>query len=154
MVMQLKDRLAAGDIVVDGGNSYFKDDVRRAKSLREKEIKYMDAGTSGGTWGLERGYCLMVGGDEQSFRHLEPIFSTLAPGVGSVIATPRATPGATPGKPKDETGQQKNTVDKGYLYCGPVGSGHFVKMVHNGIEYGLMQAFAEGFNIFERRRLR
>jgi 6-phosphogluconate dehydrogenase len=134
-VKDLAARLAAGDIIIDGGNSYFKDDVRRAKWLREKKINYIDVGTSGGVWGLERGYCMMIGGPEETFHHLDPIFKTLAPGRGNITRTP--------GREKI-----KGTVEEGYLYCGPSGSGHFVKMVHNGIEYGLMQAYAEGFDIF------
>ena len=131
-VAQLMEK---GDIIIDGGNSYFKDDVRRAKSLRESGIQYVDVGTSGGVWGLERGYCMMIGGSEDAVKHLDPIFSTLAPGRGDV---PR-----TPGREK-----MGGTAENGYLYCGPNGAGHFVKMVHNGIEYGLMQAYAEGFDIF------
>jgi len=133
-VRGLAERLEPGDIIIDGGNSYYKDDVRRASTLKGKGIQYLDVGTSGGVWGVERGYCLMVGGEEKAFRHLEPVFRTLAPGRGEI---PR-----TPGR------EQKNsTAEEGYLYCGPSGAGHFVKMVHNGIEYGLMQAYAEGFDI-------
>lgn len=134
-VVDLATRLAPGDIMIDGGNSYFKDDVRRSQSLLEKGINYVDVGTSGGVWGLERGYCMMIGGPEETVRHLDPIFKTLAPGRGDI---PR-----TPGREKIS-----GTVEDGYLYCGPSGAGHFVKMVHNGIEYGLMQAYAEGFDIF------
>ncbi len=134
-VVELAARLTSGDIIIDGGNSYFKDDVRRSHSLKEKGINYVDVGTSGGVWGLERGYCMMIGGPEETVRHLDPIFKTLAPGRGDI---PR-----TPGR-ENLTG----TVEDGYLYCGPSGAGHFVKMVHNGIEYGLMQAYAEGFDIF------
>jgi 6-phosphogluconate dehydrogenase len=134
-VLQLNDRLEKGDTLVDGGNSFFKDDVRRSKILEAKGIQYMDVGTSGGVWGVERGYCLMIGGKEQAFRQLEPVFSTLAPGAGAVAKTPGR--------------KNVSTADKGYLYCGPVGAGHFVKMVHNGIEYGLMQAFAEGYDILK-----
>ncbi len=133
-VMELASRMASGDIIIDGGNSYFKDDVRRAKALKEKGIRYLDVGTSGGVWGVERGYCMMVGGDEQAVRHLDPIFKTLAPGRGDI---PR-----TPGR-----GGSGGSAEEGYLLCGPAGAGHFVKMVHNGIEYGLMQAYAEGFDI-------
>jgi 6-phosphogluconate dehydrogenase len=128
--------LEPGDIVIDGGNSFFKDDVRRAKQLEGRGIRFMDAGTSGGIWGLERGYCLMVGGPRDAYERMEPVFATLAPGLGD---TPR-TPGRS-GEPAPE--------EKGYLHCGPSGSGHFVKMVHNGIEYGAMQAYAEGFEILE-----
>jgi 6-phosphogluconate dehydrogenase len=134
-VTGLAERLAAGDIIIDGGNSYFKDDVRRAHLLSEKGINYMDVGTSGGVWGLERGYCMMIGGPEETFRHLDPIFKTLAPGRGNITRTPG----------RENT---SGTVEAGYLYCGPSGAGHFVKMIHNGIEYGLMQAYAEGFDIF------
>jgi 6-phosphogluconate dehydrogenase len=132
------DKLAAvfeqGDILIDGGNSYFKDDVRRAEALKAKGIHYADAGTSGGVWGLERGYCLMVGAEPDIFSHIEPLLKTLAPGVGSVPPTRGRT-------------LEGKTAHEGYLHCGPVGSGHFVKMVHNGIEYGLMQAYGEGFDI-------
>jgi 6-phosphogluconate dehydrogenase len=124
----------SGDIIIDGGNSNFKDDARRAKTLAASGIRYMDAGTSGGVWGLERGYCLMVGGEKSAFDHLEPIFKTLAPGRGEIERTPGR---------ENTTG----TAEDGYLYCGPPGAGHFVKMIHNGIEYGMMQAFAEGFDI-------
>lgn len=133
-VMAVTQRMEAGDILIDGGNSYFKDDVRRATLLKEKGIHYVDVGTSGGIWGVERGYCLMIGGEEKAVRHLAPIFKTLAPGRGEI---PR-----TPGR-EHRTG----TAEEGYLHCGPPGAGHFVKMVHNGIEYGLMQAYAEGFDI-------
>ena len=131
----LAARMGAGDIIIDGGNSYFKDDARRSHALREKGINYVDVGTSGGVWGLERGYCMMIGGPDEAVRHLDPIFKTLAPGCGNIERTP--------GRDK-----LSGTVEDGYLYCGPSGAGHFVKMVHNGIEYGLMQAYAEGFDIF------
>jgi 6-phosphogluconate dehydrogenase len=134
-VNDLAARMNSGDIIIDGGNSYFKDDARRAGELREKKINYMDVGTSGGVWGLERGYCMMIGGPEETARHLDPIFKTLAPGRGDIARTP--------GREKIE-----GTAEDGYVYCGPSGAGHFVKMVHNGIEYGLMQAYAEGFDIF------
>src|SRR3989454_1961038 len=134
-VTDLSDRLETDDIIIDGGNSYFKDDVRRAHMLRKKKINYVDVGTSGGVWGLERGYCMMIGGPEETARHLDPIFKTLAPGRGNIARTPG----------RENT---SGTVEDGYVYCGPSGAGHFVKMVHNGIEYGLMQAFAEGFDIF------
>jgi len=126
--------LTAGDIVIDGGNSFYRDDVRRGADLMKRKIHYVDVGTSGGVAGLERGYCLMIGGDPEPVRHLEPVFATLAPGVA---AAPR-----TPGR-KQPVGQ----AEQGYLHCGPQGAGHFVKMVHNGIEYGLMAAYAEGLNI-------
>jgi 6-phosphogluconate dehydrogenase len=133
-VQALAQRMQAGDVIIDGGNSYFKDDVRRSKQLKEKGIHYVDVGTSGGVWGLERGYCMMIGGPKEVIQQLDPIFKTLAPGRGNI---PR-----TPGR------EQSGTSEEGYVYCGPSGAGHFVKMVHNGIEYGLMQAYAEGFDIF------
>ncbi len=135
-VAELGEVLEAGDTVIDGGNSMFKDDVRRAKTLAAKQIHYVDAGTSGGVYGLERGYCMMVGGDPETIKRLDPIFKTLAPGRGTVERTPGR---------KDDVG----TAEQGYLHCGPVGAGHFVKMVHNGIEYGIMQAIAEGFDIMK-----
>jgi len=131
--LALRDRLSAGDVVVDGGNTFFKDDVRRARLLAERGIRHLDAGTSGGVFGLERGYCLMVGGDREAFDRLEPIFRTLAPGRAAAPPTPGRSPGGN--------------AEDGYLYCGPHGAGHFVKMVHNGIEYGLMAAYAEGFDV-------
>jgi 6-phosphogluconate dehydrogenase len=133
-VMALAEQMAAGDIIIDGGNSYFKDDVRRANALKERGIHYLDVGTSGGVWGLERGYCLMIGGEEHIVKHLDPIFKTLAPGRGTIPRTPG----------REQVG---GTAEEGYLYCGPNGAGHFVKMIHNGIEYGVMQAYAEGFDI-------
>ena len=133
-VQQLGKLLPAGSAIIDGGNSFFKDDVRRSQALVEKQITYLDVGTSGGVWGVERGYCLMIGGDTEAFKRFEPIFAALAPGIGEV--------GRTPGRPADQ-----GTAEKGYLHCGPSGAGHFVKMIHNGIEYGLMQAYAEGFDI-------
>lgn len=135
-VEALGERLAAGDAIVDGGNSYFKDDVRRAAALATRGIAYLDAGTSGGVWGLERGYCLMIGGPQDAYARLEPIFRTLAPGRGSVPPSPGRE-------------HRPGTAEEGFLHCGPVGAGHFVKMVHNGIEYGLMQAYAEGFDILK-----
>src|SRR5947207_351539 len=131
----LARRMQLGDIIIDGGNSYFKDDVRRSNQLKDKGIHYVDVGTSGGVWGLERGYCMMIGGPKEVVRQLDPIFKTLAPGRGDM---PR-----TPGREK-----LAGTAEDGYIYCGPSGAGHFVKMVHNGIEYGIMQAYAEGFDIF------
>jgi 6-phosphogluconate dehydrogenase len=131
---ELLPRLAARDAVVDGGNSYYRDDIDRARRLATRGLHYVDCGTSGGVWGLERGYCLMIGGEAEVVRRLDPVFATLAPGVGSIARTPRA----------DERG---GTAERGYLHCGPPGAGHFVKMVHNGIEYGLMAAYAEGFNV-------
>src|ERR1700716_2302294 len=127
--------LEADDIAIDGGNSYYHDDIRRAAEVGPMGIHYVDVGTSGGIWGLQRGYCMMIGGDEAIVKHLDPIFASLAPGLGD-------TP-PTPGREVAEGG----TAEQGYLYCGPSGAGHFVKMVHNGIEYGLMQAYAEGFDI-------
>ena len=135
-VHELGDLLQAGDMVIDGGNSMFKDDVRRATTLRAKGIHYVDVGTSGGIWGIDRGYCMMIGGAAEAVAHLTPIFQTLAPGRGDIERTP--------GREK-VTG---STAEEGYIHCGPAGAGHFVKMVHNGIEYGLMQAYAEGFDIF------
>jgi 6-phosphogluconate dehydrogenase len=126
--------LSPGDIIVDGGNSHYRDDVDRAKRLKDQGLHYVDCGTSGGVWGLERGYCLMIGGEPDVVRHLDPIFKTLAPGIGSIARTSDDEP---------PTG----TAEHGYLHCGPNGAGHFVKMVHNGIEYGLMAAYAEGFNV-------
>jgi len=134
MIADLLPHLEAEDILIDGGNSYYVDDIRRAKELAAKRIAYVDVGTSGGVWGLERGYCMMIGGPKQVIQHLDPIFSTLAPGAGEV---PR-----TPGRENLD-----GTAEQGYLHCGPSGAGHFVKMVHNGIEYGLMAAYAEGFGI-------
>ena len=133
-IADLLRHLEAGDILIDGGNSYYVDDIRRAKELAAKRIHYVDVGTSGGVWGLERGYCMMLGGEAEVVRHLDPIFSTLAPGAGNV---PR-----TPGREKLD-----GTAEQGYLHCGPNGAGHFVKMVHNGIEYGVMAAYAEGLGV-------
>ncbi|HEX5084871.1 MAG TPA: decarboxylating 6-phosphogluconate dehydrogenase [Blastocatellia bacterium] len=133
-VEELARSMSAGDVIIDGGNSNFKDDVRRAKSLITKGIHYVDVGTSGGIWGAERGYCLMIGGEKEVFERLAPIFKTLAPGRGEIERTP--------GRENIES-----DAEQGYLRCGPAGSGHFVKMIHNGIEYGLMQAYAEGFDI-------
>jgi 6-phosphogluconate dehydrogenase len=133
----LVPRLTRGDTVIDGGNSYHRDDIRRAAELEPRGLHYVDVGTSGGVWGLERGYCLMIGGEEAIVRRLDPIFAALAPGIGDI---PR-----TPGREK-----APGTAEHGYLHCGPSGAGHFVKMVHNGIEYGVMAALAEGFNILRR----
>jgi 6-phosphogluconate dehydrogenase len=134
-VHALAAKFETGDTIIDGGNSYFKDDVRRSQDLKRKGIHYVDVGTSGGVWGLERGYCMMLGGSKEAVQRLDPIFRTLAPGIGTIPRTP---------------GREKlgGTAELGYLYCGPSGAGHFVKMVHNGIEYGLMQAYAEGLDIF------
>lgn len=133
-VREMMIRLAVGDVLIDGGNSYYQDDVRRAEELRERGIAYLDVGTSGGIAGLERGYCMMIGGERDAFERLDPIFATLAPGPGSIARTP--------GREARDA-----RVERGYLYCGPAGAGHFVKMIHNGIEYGVMQAIAEGFDI-------
>jgi 6-phosphogluconate dehydrogenase len=135
-VQKLAQYLQEGDAIIDGGNSYFKDDVRRATQLKGKGIHYIDVGTSGGVWGIERGYCMMIGGPKEAVQRLDPIFKTLAPGRGEIPRTP---------------GREKlgGTAEEGYIHCGPSGAGHFVKMVHNGIEYGLMQAYAEGFDIFK-----
>jgi 6-phosphogluconate dehydrogenase len=133
-VERLGGLLEADDIIIDGGNSYYKDDIRRAKKLIEKRIRYVDCGTSGGVWGIERGYCMMIGGAKEAVEYLDPIFAALAPGPGDI---PR-----TPGREKRDP-----RAERGYIHAGPCGAGHFVKMVHNGIEYGLMQAYAEGFDI-------
>lgn len=130
----LAARLSADDVIVDGGNSHYHDDIRRAHTLRARGLHYLDVGTSGGVWGLERGYCLMIGGDAAAVARLDPLFASLAPGEGSLPRTPGRT-----GEPA--------TAERGYLHCGPAGAGHFVKMVHNGIEYGLMAAYAEGLNV-------
>ena len=137
-VATLGGLLAPDDILIDGGNSNFKDDVRRAKDLAAKGVRYMDVGTSGGVWGLERGYCLMIGGERAAFEFLDPIFAALAPGAGDIPRT-------------EDRGDRDPRVEQGYLYAGPPGAGHFVKMIHNGIEYGMMQAFAEGFDILQSR---
>ena len=128
--------LDKGDILIDGGNSYYVDDIRRAKELASKGIHYVDVGTSGGVWGLERGYCMMIGGEKEVVEHLDPIFATLAPGLGNIPRTP---------------GREKlgGTAEQGYLHCGANGAGHFVKMVHNGIEYGIMAAYAEGLGVLK-----
>jgi 6-phosphogluconate dehydrogenase len=132
----LAARMQQGDIIIDGGNSHYIDDIRRANELKPKGIHYVDAGTSGGVWGSERGYCLMIGGEQDVVQHLDPIFATLSPGIGTASRTPG----------RDKTG---GTAEHGYLHCGPSGAGHFVKMVHNGIEYGIMAAYAEGLNILQ-----
>jgi len=133
-VAELGSHFEAGDIIIDGGNSFYKDDIRRAKELAQKGIRYVDVGTSGGVWGLERGYCMMIGGEKDAVDHLDPIFKTLAPGIGTIDHTP--------GREKYDP-----RAEQGYIHAGPVGAGHFVKMIHNGIEYGMMQAYAEGFDI-------
>ena len=137
MVEQLVPLLEPGDIIIDGGNSYYVDDLRRAKTVGESKLKWVDVGTSGGVFGLERGYCLMIGGETETVEHLDPIFKTLAPGKGSIDRTPGRDKAAA------------TTAEEGYLHCGPPGAGHFVKMVHNGIEYGIMAAYAEGLNILK-----
>src|SRR6185437_5340566 len=135
-IADLVAHLEKGDILIDGGNSYYVDDIRRARELAPKGIHYVDVGTSGGIWGLERGYCMMIGGEKEVVQRLDPIFAALAPGIGNVARTP---------------GREKlgGTAEQGYLYCGPSGAGHFVKMIHNGIEYGLMAAYAEGMSILK-----
>ena len=143
-VQALLSTMKGGDTIIDGGNSYFKDDVRRSKLCAAKGVHYVDVGTSGGVWGLERGYCMMIGGPKEAVQRLDPIFKTLAPGRGDI---PR-----TPGREKmggKNAGTAAVTAEEGYIHCGPSGAGHFVKMVHNGIEYGIMQAYAEGFDIFK-----
>ena len=129
----------AGDIIIDGGNSFYKDDIRRAKMLAEKGVHYVDVGTSGGVWGLERGYCMMIGAPDEVFATLDPIFDTLAPGLGTISRTPD----------REGKAEVDPRAEKGYIHAGPPGAGHFVKMVHNGIEYGLMQAYAEGFDVLK-----
>jgi 6-phosphogluconate dehydrogenase len=136
IIAEIVPFLEAGDILIDGGNSYYIDDIRRAKDLAPKGIHYVDVGTSGGVWGLERGYCMMIGGPDAAVRHLDPIFNTIAPGIGDI---PRTVG-------REKTG---GTAEQGYLHCGPSGGGHFVKMVHNGIEYGIMAAYAEGLNVLK-----
>ena len=137
-IEELGGLLEKGDTIIDGGNSFYKDDIRRAKGLEAKGIHYVDVGTSGGVWGLDRGYCMMIGGPAQTVEHLDPIFAALAPGMGTVERTSER-------KGRDARPEQ------GYMYCGPAGSGHFVKMVHNGIEYGMMQAYAEGFDVLKSK---
>jgi 6-phosphogluconate dehydrogenase len=137
-IAQLAGMMGKGDIIIDGGNTYYKDDVRRGKELAAKGLRYLDVGTSGGVWGLERGYCLMIGGDTDAVTHLDPIFKALAPGIGSIERT---------GGREDHD----QRAEHGYIHAGPVGAGHFVKMIHNGIEYGMMQAMAEGFDILKGR---
>ncbi len=136
-VAELGRLLEPGDTIIDGGNAFFQDDVRRAREMKAKGIHYLDCGTSGGVWGLERGYCLMIGGDKEAVERLDPIFAALSPGDGTIPKTPRRE-------------ARDPRVERGYLHCGPSGAGHFVKMVHNGIEYGLMQAYAEGFEILRK----
>jgi 6-phosphogluconate dehydrogenase len=137
-IAELSGLLSKGDIIIDGGNTYYKDDVRRGRELAAKGLRYLDVGTSGGVWGLERGYCLMIGGDKAAVDHLDPIFKALAPGIGSIERTGNRE-------------QHDQRAEQGYIHAGPVGAGHFVKMIHNGIEYGMMQAMAEGFDILKGR---
>jgi 6-phosphogluconate dehydrogenase len=134
----LSELLEPGDVIIDGGNSFYKDDIRRAEALKQQQLHYVDVGTSGGVWGLERGYCMMIGGDAEVVQRLDPLFNTLAPGYGSVERT------------KDRNAAD-DRAERGYIHAGPAGSGHFVKMIHNGIEYGMMQAFAEGFDILKMK---
>ena len=136
-IAQLGQLLAPGDTVIDGGNTFYKDDIRRARALAGKKIDYVDCGTSGGVWGLKRGYCMMIGGPKEAVDHVDPIFATLAPGIGDIPRTPGHKEGSR--------------AEQGYIHAGPSGAGHFVKMVHNGIEYGLMQAYAEGFDILRNK---
>jgi 6-phosphogluconate dehydrogenase len=137
-VESLSTLLEAGDTIIDGGNSFYKDDIRRAKKLAEKGIRYVDCGTSGGVWGIERGYCMMIGGPKEAVAYLDPVFSALAPGLGEIPLTPDREKG-------------DSRAERGYIHAGPSGAGHFVKMVHNGIEYGMMQAYAEGFDILRNK---
>jgi len=142
-ISDLMPLLKKDDIIIDGGNSFYGDDIRRAKELSAKGINYVDVGTSGGVWGLERGYCLMIGGETKVVEHLDPIFAALAPGRGDIPATPG----------RENIENKKSTAEQGYLHCGPNGAGHFVKMVHNGIEYGLMAAYAEGMGILKKANI-
>ncbi len=138
-ITAISEHASAGDVIIDGGNSFYKDDIRRSKALAERDIHYVDVGTSGGVWGLERGYCMMIGGDDATVTMLDPIFAALAPGLGSITRTPG----------RDTADQADERAEQGYIHAGPAGAGHFVKMIHNGIEYGLMQAYAEGFDILK-----
>ena len=147
MIAELAPRLAPGDILIDGGNSYYIDDIRRGQELATKGIHDVDVGTSGGVFGLKRGYCQMIGGEKEIVAHLDPIFRTLAPGRGDIERTPGREAAAQPLGTAEASEDASSTAENGYLHCGPAGAGHFVKMVHNGIEYGLMAAYAEGLNI-------
>ena len=140
MIDDLAGRLQPGDIIIDGGNSFYQDDITRARKLRDKGLHYVDIGTSGGVWGLERGYCLMIGGEPETVSHLDPLLKTIAPGMGDIERTPGRS-------------GEASTSEQGYLHCGPNGAGHFVKMVHNGIEYGIMAAYAEGMNILKHANI-
>jgi 6-phosphogluconate dehydrogenase len=142
-IRQLAGMMTSGDTIIDGGNTMFKDDVRRARELKPKGIHYLDVGTSGGVWGLQRGYCLMIGGAKEAVDRLDPIFSALAPGLGTIERTSERQDG--------DRGKLDPRAERGYIHAGPAGAGHFVKMIHNGIEYGMMQAFAEGFDIMKNR---
>ncbi|EGH47293.1 6-phosphogluconate dehydrogenase-like protein, partial [Pseudomonas syringae pv. pisi str. 1704B] len=137
-IQTLSELLDADDVIIDGGNTFYKDDIRRAQELTEKGLHYVDVGTSGGVWGLERGYCMMIGGEAAVVERLDPLFATLAPGLGSIERT------------RDRTSTD-DRAERGYIHSGPAGSGHFVKMIHNGIEYGMMQAFAEGFDLLKQK---
>ncbi|MDB5694531.1 MAG: 6-phosphogluconate dehydrogenase [Sphingomonas bacterium] len=141
-IATLAGQCGAGAIIIDGGNSFYKDDIRRAKELAEKGVRYVDVGTSGGVWGLDRGYCMMIGGDKEAVDYLDPIFDALAPGLGTIPRTPNRMA---------HEGEDAR-AEKGYIHAGPAGAGHFVKMIHNGIEYGLMQAYAEGFDILKGKK--
>src|SRR5947207_7835033 len=143
VVAEVAAEMRAGDILIDGGNSFYRDDIRRARTLREHGIRYVDVGTSGGVWGLERGYCLMIGGDGETVKRLDPIFAALAPGIGDIERTAERHEGS-----RDKLDPR---AERGYIHAGPAGAGHFVKMIHNGIEYGLMQAYAEGFELLKGR---
>src|SRR5947207_2483330 len=143
VVAEVAAEMRAGDILIDGGNSFYRDDIRRARTLRENGIRYVDVGTSGGVWGLQRGYCLMIGGDGETVKRLDPIFSALAPGTGDIERTAERQEGSREALDA--------RAERGYIHAGPAGAGHFVKMIHNGIEYGMMQAFAEGFDIMKHR---
>lgn len=137
-IQTLSQLLDADDVIIDGGNTFYKDDIRRAQELTEKGLHYVDVGTSGGVWGLERGYCMMIGGEAAVVERLDPLFATLAPGLGSIERTKGRT-------------STDDRAERGYIHSGPAGSGHFVKMIHNGIEYGMMQAFAEGFDLLKQK---
>ncbi|MGH7724191.1 MAG: phosphogluconate dehydrogenase (NAD(+)-dependent, decarboxylating) [Candidatus Eiseniibacteriota bacterium] len=153
MLAQLEPLLERGDIVIDGGNSHYRDDIARAERLASRGLHYVDCGTSGGVWGLERGYCLMIGGEREVVARLDPVFATLGPGVGTISRTPARASTAGASTARNSTAGAStagaSTAERGYLHCGPAGAGHFVKMVHNGIEYGIMAAYAEGLNILK-----
>jgi 6-phosphogluconate dehydrogenase len=138
-IATLMEKASPGDVIIDGGNTFYKDDIRRAKACAEKQLHYVDVGTSGGVWGLERGYCMMIGGPDDVVRNLDPVFECLAPGYGTIPRTPE----------RDKHPEEDPRAEKGYIHAGPAGAGHFVKMVHNGIEYGLMAAYSEGFDVLK-----